>query len=142
MAAPFVTVIVDNEAVGALSDVRHAKHGAALALLEGVAQRRQRRGALRVLVPVAVRIEAGWDRTSPASSVVNRVSGASDVELTAAGADRATRIRVAMAVSVVDAAIAEAAEGAPKPVVIITLDGGDMTALAGRITGDVRVLPI
>ena len=46
-----------------------------------------------------------------------------------------------MAVSVVDATIAEVAEGAAKPVVIMTSDGGDMTALAGRITGDVRVLP-
>lgn len=139
MPAPVATVILDNEAVTVLSDVGHGKHRALLAYLEGIAQRRARTPSRRVLVPVAVRIEAGWDRTNPKAAVVNRVSGARDVPLTGEAANRAERLRAATAVSVVDATVGEAAETAPKPVVILSADVADMHKLAQRLHGEIRV---
>ncbi|MPY83672.1 MAG: hypothetical protein GEV00_10185 [Actinophytocola sp.] len=139
MAAQPATVILDNEAVAALSDIRHPKHRALLPYLEGIAQRRARDTSLRVLVPVAVRVEAGWDRTRPKAAVVNRVSGARDVPLTGDAADTAQQLRGATGVSVVDATVGEAADAAAKPVVILTSDADDMRALAERIDGEVRV---
>ena len=112
----------------------------ALSFVEGIAQRRARRGTVKVLVPVAVRVEAGWNRTSPRSAVVNRVSGARDAPLTGSAADRAAELRVAFEVSVVDATVAQAAEAAPPPVAIISSDVRDMTVLAGDLNGDVRVV--
>ncbi|MPY96717.1 MAG: hypothetical protein GEU97_01740 [Actinophytocola sp.] len=107
--------------------------------MEGIAQRRARHPSQRILVPVAVRIEAGWDRTSRKAAVINRVSGARDVALTGEAANSAQRLRAATGVSVVDATVGEAAEAAPKPVVILTSDVDDMRALASRISGEVRV---
>lgn len=54
----------------------------------------------RVLVPVAVRIEAGWDRGDPDAAVVNRVSGARDVPLTSDAAKTAQRLHAATAMFV------------------------------------------
>jgi hypothetical protein len=142
MAVPAATVVLDSEAVAALSDPRHKKHRELLPYLEGIAQRRARNTALRVLVPVAVRVEAGWDRTDPKAAVVNRVSGARDVPLTTEAANRAERLRSACGVSVVDATVGEAAEAAPKPVVILSSDGEDMRTLARRVSGEVRVVPL
>lgn len=139
MGTPAVTVVLDNEAVAALTDPRHPKHRTLLPYLEGIAQRRARKPSQRVLVPVAVRVEAGWDRTSRKAAVINRVSGARDVSLTGEAANSAQRLRAATGVSVVDATVGEAAEAAPKPVVILTSDVDDMRALAARIPGEVRV---
>lgn len=119
MPVAAATVILDSEAVAVLSDAGHRKHRALLAYLEGIAQRRARNPSHRVLVPVAVRIEAGWDRTDPKATVVNRVSGARDVALTGKAANTAQQLRAATGVSVVDATVGEAANTAPKPVVIL-----------------------
>lgn len=139
MAARPATVILDNEAVAALFDIHHPKHRALLPYLEGIAQRRASDTSLRVLVPVAVRVEAGWDRTSPKAAVVNRVSGARDVPLTGDAANTAQRLRAATGVPVVDATVGEGADAAAKPVVILTSDADDMRAIAERINGEVRV---
>ncbi|HEX6338177.1 MAG TPA: hypothetical protein VFZ85_14540 [Jiangellaceae bacterium] len=139
MSEPAATIILDGEAVSALSDVGHRKHRALLAFLEGAAQRRARNPSRRVLVPVAVRIEAGWDRTDPKAAIVNRVSGARDVPLSGKAANRAEQLRAATGVSVVDATVGEAAESAAKPVVILSSDIDDMRKLAQRIHGEVRI---
>jgi hypothetical protein len=139
MSEPAATVILDSEAVNALSDVGHRKHRALLAYLEGAAQRRARNPSRRVLVPVAVRIEAGWDRTDPKAAIVNRVSGARDVPLSGEAANRAEQLRAATGVSVVDATVGEAAESAAKPVVILSSDIDDMRKLAQRIHSEVRI---
>jgi hypothetical protein len=142
MPARAATVILDSEAVTALSDVRHPKHRALLPYLEGTAQRRSRNTLQRVLVPVAVRIEAGWDRTDPKAAVVHRVSGARDVPLTGDAANKAERLRAATGVSVVDATVGEAADAAPKPVVILSSDVDDVRKLAELIRGDIRVVRV
>jgi hypothetical protein len=139
MPEAVASLVLDNEAVAALADVRHPKHRAALGFLEG-AQRRRGRSQFRVLVPVAVRVEAGWDRHDRASATINRVSGARDHPLTGDGANVAHRLRQATGVSVVDATVGEAAAAAPKPVVILTSDRSDMTALATLVEGEVRVI--
>lgn len=97
---------------------------------------------IRVLVPVAVRVEAGWDRTAATAADINRISAAVDVDLRRAGADRAVQLRQAADVSVVDATVGQAAESATHPAVILTSDVDDMTRLAGRLDGEVRVIGI
>jgi hypothetical protein len=93
MSEPAATIILDSEAVNVLSDVDHRKHRALLPYLEGAAQRRACNPSHRVLVPVAVRIEAGWDRTYPKAAIVNRVSGARHIALSGEAANRAEQLR-------------------------------------------------
>lgn len=54
-------------------------------------------------IPVAVRVEAGWDRTATKAADINRISTAVDVDLRRAGADRAVQLQQTADVSVVDA---------------------------------------
>jgi hypothetical protein len=79
MTARPATVVFDNEAVAALADVHHPKHVAVLAMVEVTNQRRSRNQRLQVVVPTAVRVEAGWDRTDPAAANLNRISRAVDI---------------------------------------------------------------
>jgi hypothetical protein len=135
------TLVLDNEAVVALSDSANRKHRATLAVLQGFAVRRVRKPSLHaIVVPVAVRIEAGWDRTDRGAALINALAGARDVPLDTARANRATQLRQLAAVSVVDATVAEAAESAAHPAVILTSDRGDMKRLAALVAGDVRVV--
>jgi hypothetical protein len=141
VTAPLVTIVLDNEAVQALRDVAHRKHRRALAVLEVVNQRSGRRPPPpSVVVPVAVRVEAGWDRRAPSNAALNRISRARDVALDESRADRATELREATGVSVVDATVAQTAEGSPGPVAILTSDTADMRRLAALVDGDVRVV--
>ena len=85
---------MDHQAVSAiqaLGAITHPKHRRALAFVEAVNQRNQRRGNVTsILVTVAVRVEAGWDRTARESSLVNRIARARDAVLDGAAADRAS----------------------------------------------------
>ena len=135
------TLVLDNEAVQALADVHHRKHRRALAFVEVANQRSaRRRGAPAVLVPVAVRVEAGWDRSAPGAALLNRISRARDVVLDAHAANRAAELREQTGVSVVDATVGQVSEAAPGPVAIITSDPRDMQRLASRIETEVRVV--
>lgn len=134
------TIILDCEAVQALQDVDHPKHSEALAIIQVVNERRRRQVAgHRIIVPVAVRVEAGWDRGHRASAHINWLTRAADWALTTERSDHATRIRIDAAVSVVDATIGQAASECPAPVTIVTSDVEDMTRLAGQLRRDVRV---
>jgi len=134
------SVILDCEAVQALMRSSHPKHQQALATLENVVGRRPgQRHRLRVIVPVAVRIEAGWDRTRADSALVNVISHAGDWPLTPPRADEAAALRLATEVSVVDATVGQAAQESLKPVAIVTSDVDDMQRLAAHIDGTVRV---
>jgi hypothetical protein len=141
MTAAPATLVLDNEAVQALADVTHRKHRRALAFIEVVTQRSgRRRQPMSVVVPVAVRIEAGWDRRSPSAAALNRISRARDVFLDGSRADRAAELRSAAGVSVVDATVAQAAEDSSGPVAILTSDPADLRRLAALLEGDVRVV--
>lgn len=138
-------VVLDNEAVQAVLDPHHPKHRRVVALLTEANRRNLRRaGRVVIVVPTAVRVEAGWDRTDPAGANANRLARPRDHVLSAAAADRATKLRAAAQVSVVDACVAEAAEAAPRPVVIVTSDTHDMTRLRGLLAGSnqVRILSV
>jgi hypothetical protein len=138
-------VVLDKEAVQGLLDPHHPKHRRVVALLTEVNRRNVRRaGRVTVIVPTTVRVEAGWDRTDPAGANANRLARPRDHILDTVAADRAALLRAAADVSVVDACVAQAAEAAPRPAVIVTSDAQDMTRLAGFLVEDqqVRVLAI
>lgn len=95
-------VLLDNEAVVALRDVTHPKHRAVLAHLEAVVTRRRRGADVRVVVPTAVRVEAGWDRTRPGAAALNRFR-VEDRPLDTRTADAAAGPVADLSVSVADA---------------------------------------
>jgi hypothetical protein len=112
-------VLLDNDAVAAVRNPGHAKHRVVLAHLEAVVARRKRGADVRVLVPTAVRVEAGWDRTEPTSAAINRFR-VDDRPLDAPAANVAARLVADLAVSIADAHI-----GA----VVRSMAGTDVAAL-------------
>ena len=136
--SPAAAVVLDNEAALALLDPNHPnhpKHRRLVALLTEANRRNLRRaGRIMLIVATAVRVEAGWARTDPAGANAHRLTRPRDHVLDTAAANRATQLRVAANVSVVDACVAEAAEAAPRLVAIATSDQGDMDHLAGLLT--------
>jgi hypothetical protein len=134
------TVILDSEAVQALKDATHPKHRKALAIVQAVnGRRRQRADSPRIVVPVAVRIEAGWDRTHRSAAAINWLTGADDWILSTERTNQAAKLRDATGVSVVDATVGQVAQEVPHPVTIITSDVDDMTRIAQRLGKDIRV---
>ena len=67
------TVVLDNEAVQALRATDHPKHSLVVAHVQVVAQRKRKALPLEVVVPTAVRVEAGWDRRAPAAALINHL---------------------------------------------------------------------
>jgi hypothetical protein len=140
MSAPPATIVLDNEAVQALADANHRKHRRALAFVEATNERSgRRRQPLSVVVPVTVRIEAGWDRRAPEAARLNRISRARDVVLDGRAADGAAGLRRQTGVSVVDATVARVAEASTGPVTILSSDASDMGRLAALVEGNIRV---
>ena len=141
MTTPPATIVLDNEAIQALADVHHRKHRRALSFIEVANQRSgRRREPVAIVVPVAVRVETGWDRTAPSAAALNRISRARDIVLDARAADRAAQLRQNAGVSVVDATVAQVAEASARPIAILTSDSKDMHRLAALIEGDTRVI--
>ena len=125
------TIILDNEPVQALMSVRHPRHSRALAQMQVVASRKKKAVPLHVVVPTAVRVEAGWDRTAPAAAFITLLRIA-DAPLDTAATNTAATIRSAQGVSVADAHIgavitATAANGS---VTVVSSDPDDMRTVA------------
>lgn len=119
-------VVLDNEAVSALRGVAHAKHARVVSHLQAAVGRRRRGDTTKVVVPCAVRVEAGWDRSDPGAAAVNRFRVA-DVPLDAAHADLAAAIVTRDRVSVADAHVGAAVALAGwRDVVVLTSDPKDM----------------
>lgn len=119
-------VVLDNEAVAALRDTTHTKHARVLSHLQAAVWRRRRGERSAVVVPCAVRVEAGWDRSQPGAAAINRFP-VSDVPLDAAHANVAAAIVTRDRVSVADAHIGAAvAIAAWSDVVVLTSDPRDM----------------
>ncbi|HEX8770078.1 MAG TPA: hypothetical protein VF711_04845, partial [Acidimicrobiales bacterium] len=95
-------LILDNEAVGALRDPHHRHHRQAMAFLEAHRPVRRADKGRRTVVPTAVRVEAGWDRTAPASAFINRLN-IIDVSLDKTAADYAAILLTHQNVSIADA---------------------------------------
>jgi hypothetical protein len=97
------------------------------------------------VVPTAVRGESGWDRTDPDAANANRLIRADDV-LDRAGANRIAQLRaVVAAASVVDAAVAVAAErvgGSGGVVEVLTSDMTDLRKLSAHVRARLDVVRI
>lgn len=123
------TLVLDNEAVQALSQPGHGKHRSVVAHLAGVVTRRRKGADVTVVVPTAVRVEAAWDRSDPRTSAVNRFR-VLDRGLDTGAADLAAEILARTGVSVADAHIGAVAQILPGDVVILTSDPGDMVRVS------------
>jgi len=124
-------VVLDNEAVQALADPAHRKHRQVVSHAQVVASRKRRAAAIEIVVPTAVRVEAGWDRSSPAWAFPNRLRIA-DIPLDTAHASAAAAIRHRTGVSVADAHLGAVIRSAPaSQVTVLTSDPGDMRLVAG-----------
>ncbi|MGQ0631760.1 MAG: hypothetical protein ACT4P1_12005 [Sporichthyaceae bacterium] len=127
------TVLLDNEAVGALIGSWHPKHRQAVAAVEAAVFRNSHRPAgAAICVPTAVRVEAGWDRSDRRAAPLNRLK-VTDIELTTALTNHAARLRDALGLSVADAHLGAALRATQGPHTIITSDIEDMTRLAAHL---------
>lgn len=128
-------VVLDNEAVQALRDPSHREHRRVISYVQVVADRKRRAKTINAVMPTAVRVEAGWDRTSSAWAFPNRLRIA-DVPLDTMCANSAAAVRARTGVSVADAhlgAVITSASGTE--ITVITSDPRDMR----RVAGDVNV---
>ena len=124
-------VVLDNEAVQALRDPAHRKHRQVVSHAQVVASRKRRAAAIEMVVPTAVRVEAGWERTSSAWAFPNRLR-IGDVPLDAAQANVAAAIRHRTRVSVTDAHLGAVIQSSPAAqVTVVTSDPGDIRLVAG-----------
>jgi predicted nucleic acid-binding protein len=124
-------VVLDNEAVQALASPHHPKHRKVLGHMEAVERRKRHAAAISLVVPAAVRVEAGWDRTSPQWAVLNRLR-ITDVPLDAAHANAAATIHEQAQVSVADAHIGATVQSAQNAdITVLTSDPGDIRRVAG-----------
>ena len=126
MAVPVRHLVLDNEAASALlSDAPHdAKRREVIAAVMAANG--------RCAVPTAVRCEAWWRRIDPAAANANRLVPIDD-PLDRAGADRDVELcRAVPSASLVDAAVAVAAERLPPAdvVEVLTSDPGEVRQLA------------
>ena len=136
------TVLLDNEAVQALADPDHHKHRRVLAVVEAAAQRNLRRaGAVSIVVPITVQVEAGWDRAEPRTAALNRLR----VERTAldgSAADHAARVVTATAVTPADAHLAATLRTTAGPHAVLTSDEPDVRRAADRVGVPVTVVTV
>jgi len=124
-------VVLDNEAVQALASPHHPKHQRVLGHMEAVERRKRHAAAISLMVPAAVRVEAGWDRTSPQWAFLNRLR-IMDVPLDTAHANAAAAIHQQAQVSVADAHIGATVQSAPHAdITVLTSDPADIRRVAG-----------
>ena len=124
-------VVLDCEAVQALRDPAHPKHRQVVSHAQVVASRKRRAVAIQMVVPTAVRVEAGWDRTSPAWVFTSRLRIA-DSPLDTVSANAAAGIRDRTGVSVADSHLGAVIQSAPHDqITVVTSDPGDMRLVAG-----------
>ena len=124
-------VVLDCEAIQALRDPGHPKHRRVVSHAQVVASRKRRAVAIQMVVPTAVRVEAGWDRASPAWVFPNRLRIA-DSPLDTASANAAADIRDRTGVSVADSHLGTVIQSAPhSQITVVTSDPGDMRLVAG-----------
>jgi predicted nucleic acid-binding protein len=125
-------VLLDNEAVQALEDPMHPKHRRVVAQAQVVAQRKRRAASIEVVVPTAVRVEAGWDRTASAWAFPNRLR-INDMPLDSVHANTAAAIRNRTGLSVADAHLGAAIQSAPADrITVVTSNPDDLRLMAGH----------
>jgi hypothetical protein len=103
----------------------------ALGYVEVVERRKGHAAATSLLAPTAVRVEAGWDRSSPQWAFLNRLRIV-DVLLDAVCANKAAVIREQAQVSVADAHIGATVQSAPDAdITVVTSDPEDIRRVSG-----------
>lgn len=123
-------------------DPDHRKHRRVLAAVEAVTARSLRRaGSARLVVPTAVRVEAGWDRRAPGAAGINQLR-ADDALLDGPAADHAAGVRRTLGVSVADAHLAAVIASTAGPVAVLTSDVADIRRIAGYLDADVTVVAL
>jgi hypothetical protein len=133
-------IVLDNEAVQALSDPSQKKHVHVISHVRVVADRKSRGQSVTVAVPTAVRVEAGWDRTVPAWAFLNRLR-IGDISLDSRNANIAATICQGARVSVADAHIGAVIQAtAATKVTVITSDSGDVRRVAANREVNVVVI--
>jgi hypothetical protein len=133
-------ILLDNEAVQALSHPSHPKHQRVINYVQVVADRKRRTDPIQMAVPTSVRVEAGWDRTSPDAAFVNRLR-ITDIALDTAQANLSAAIRRRIKVSVTDAHVGAAINSSvSQRISVITSDADDIRAVAG--SRDVTIVSI
>ena len=123
------TLVLDNEAVQALLDPDHPKHQRALAVVEATLVRSRR---TPLVVPTAVRVEAGWDRRTPHAAPVNRLR-VRHQGLDGDATDSAAALRTALRVSVADAHLGVVCAALNGPHAVLTSDVADVRRLAAHL---------
>lgn len=119
-------VVLDSEAVQALKDPHHRKHRQVVSHVQVVTDRKRRGLTIELAVPTAVRVEAGWDRTSAAWAFPNRLR-ITDEPLDRSAADSAATMRQRTGVSVADAHLGAVIKAAPADeVMVVTSDPNDV----------------
>jgi hypothetical protein len=133
-------ILLDNEAVQALSHPSHPKHQRMINYVQVVAHRQRRADPIHIAVPTSVRVEAGCDRTSPDAPFVNRLR-ITDIALDTAHANLSAAIRRRIDVSIADAHLgATIHSSGTQRISVITSVADDMRAVAdGR---DVTIVVI
>ena len=123
------SIVLDNEAVQALTNPRNPKHRAVVAHLAGAAARRRRGRVVEAVVPTAVRVEAAWDRAAPSAAAINRFP-VRDHTLDSPAADVAAQIQRATSTGVADAHIGATVRSlSSTEVVVLTSDPADIAAV-------------
>lgn len=124
-------VVLDNEAIQALANPHHPKHQSTIDHVQQLVRRKKEATAITILAPTAVRVEAGWDRTSPQWAFINRLRIA-DAHLDEASANKAAIIREQTRVSVADAHIGATVQSTPHTdITVITSDPKDIRKVVG-----------
>lgn len=133
-------MVLDNEAVQALANLRHLKHRVMLEKLAAVKYESARGASVRVVTPTAVRVEALVSRQSAGTASLGRFH-VQDIALDAARADRCVALAHAASATAVDATVAEAAESEARTrrVSVCTSDVEDLARLMSHVTNAARV---
>lgn len=125
-------VLLDNEAIQALANPTHPKHRRVVSHTQVVANRKRRATEIRLAVPTAVRVEAGWDRTESSWAFANRLR-IKDISLEAVDANVAAAIKNDTGVSVPDAHLGAVIRSLPADrIAVLTSDPDDMRLVAGN----------
>jgi hypothetical protein len=133
-------VILDSEAVRVLGDPAHPKHRRVVSHVQIVARRKRCGGAVQLVVPMAVRTEACWDRRSAAWAFLNRLRIA-DVPLDQAHSNVAAAIRSETAVSVADAHLGAVIQSSSAArVTVVTADPDIVRLVAAGMSVTIVVL--
>lgn len=136
------TVILDNEAVQALSDPADRKHQWVISsVLLAVERNRQHTASVRLIVPTAVRVESAWDRRTRSAAAINRLRF-EDAVLDSRAADRAAAVRSALEVSVADAHLAAVLGDTTGPHAVVTSDRKDLARIATHLGIKVEIVPV